>query len=667
MHLYYSGVAAAALLLASGGVYAADVPAVAPAVADVAQKFGARDHVIAASLSPDGSHVAYIIPGKGKSTIAVVSTPDGLGATPLARADGEPLHLQSCDWSAADRIVCKQYGIAMAYQTIRAPFTRTVGFDIDGKNMQMLGHRDTMDNTRISQFDGEVVDWLSGTDGTVLMARDYVPQSASAIGSSRSTLDGMGVDLVDTRTGKGKMIEAPKRGASDFLSDGRGVVRIMSAPEARGEQGLLTGTTVYYYRLANDRNWKVFSRDTPDGNEPRPIAVDGEVNAAYALKKLDGRDALYRVALDGSMKAELVYANPIVDVSGVVTIGRGGRVIGARYVTDRRQVEYFDPAYSALAKALAKALPQLPLIYFISASTDEKKLLIFAGSDVDAGHYYYFDKATRHLDELTPARPALDGMTLSPQRSISYPAADGKTVPAYLTLPPGSDGKHVPLIVMPHGGPASRDEWGFDWLAQFFAQRGFAVLQPEFRGSSGYGDGWYVDNGFKSWKVAMSDIADGARWAVKGGIADADRMAIVGWSYGGYAALQSNVVEPSLFKAVVAIAPVTDLGMMKQEAEDYTSARVVSRYVGSGPHIEEGSPARHADRFQAPVLMFHGDQDINVDIAEARAMDKALRRAGKQTELVIFKGLDHQLDDSDARAQMLAKADGFLRANLKMP
>jgi dipeptidyl aminopeptidase/acylaminoacyl peptidase len=307
------------------------------------------------------------------------------------------------------------------------------------------------------------------------------------------------------------------------------------------------------------------------------------------------------------------------------------------------------------------------LIYFISASADEKKFLIFAGSDIDAGHYYFLDRTTYHLSELTPARPALDGMKLSPQRSVSYPAADGKMVPAYLTLPPGSDGKHIPLIVMPHGGPASRDEWGFDWLAQFFAQRGFAVLQPEFRGSTGYGDAWYVENGFKSWKTAIGDITSGARWAVNEGLADPDRLAIVGWSYGGYAALQSNVVDPSLFKAVVAIAPVTDLGLLKSEAQNYTNARIVSRFVGDGPHIVEGSPARNAERFQAPVLMFQGDQDVNVDVAEARAMDKALRVAGKRSELIIFKGLDHQLDDSDVRTQMLAKADDFLRANLKIP
>ncbi len=634
---------------------------------DMARRFGALDFVIDVSLSPDGKHVAYVVPGSGQSTVVMVSGADGSDAKPIARAGGDPLRLEGCGWSANDRVVCKEYGVALAYNQTKAAFTRTVAFDLDGGHVQSIGRRITHDETRISQFDGNVIDWLSGTDGIVLMTRDYVPEHPSNIASSWNELDGVGVDLVDTRTGRGKTVETPSRSADQYISDGRGVVRIMSSDQGGGASSELTGTTIYYYRTDKDRNWRRFSHDGPGENALRPIAVDGQANVAYALQSLDGRDALYRVALDGTMKAELVYANPTVDISGVVSIGRGGRVIGASYVTDRRQIEYFDPAYRSLATALTKVLPGLPLIYFLSASADEKQLLIFAGSDADPGHYFYFDRTDRHLNQLTLARPDLDGVTLATQHSVSYPASDGKTVPAYLTRPPGTDGKHLPVIIMPHGGPASRDEWGFDWLAQYFALRGFAVLQPEFRGSSGYGDAWYVSNGFKSWKTAIGDITDGARWLIKDGIADPDRVAILGWSYGGYAALQSAVTDPKLFKAIVAIAPVTDLNMYKDEAQNYTNARIVDRFIGAGPYVNEGSPARHADRMEAPILLFHGDQDINVNIAESQTMDRALRAAHKRSELVTFKGLDHQLDDGDARAEMLAKIDAFLREALKLP
>jgi dipeptidyl aminopeptidase/acylaminoacyl peptidase len=213
---------------------------------------------------------------------------------------------------------------------------------------------------------------------------------------------------------------------------------------------------------------------------------------------------------------------------------------------------------------------------------------------------------------------------------------------------------------MPHGGPGSRDEWRFDWLAQFLAARGYAVLQPEYRGSAGYGDAWLNKNGFRNWRTAIGDINASARWAAAQGIANPSKVAILGWSYGGYAALQSAVLEPSLYKAIVAIAPVTDLGLLKQEFNFYTNADLVRNEVGSGATVEEGSPLRHASSIKAPVLLIHGTMDANVRYEQSQKMDDALRGAGKQSELLTFKGLDHQLDDSDARTQMLTKIGELL-------
>ncbi len=186
------------------------------------------------------------------------------------------------------------------------------------------------------------------------------------------------------------------------------------------------------------------------------------------------------------------------------------------------------------------------------------------------------------------------------------------------------------------------------------------MLQPEYPGSAGYGDGWLLTNGFKSWRTAMGDITASARWLASQGIADPNRLAIVGWSYGGYAALQSAAIEPSLFKAVVAIAPVTDLDMLKGEATDYTIAQVVADEIGSGPNIAEGSPLRHAAAIKAPVLLVHGDLDENVRIAESDKMDAALAAAGNDVRFLRYKGLDHQLEDSDARIEMLTEIGKLL-------
>jgi len=231
-------------------------------------------------------------------------------------------------------------------------------------------------------------------------------------------------------------------------------------------------------------------------------------------------------------------------------------------------------------------------------------------------------------------------------------------------MPPGSDGKNLAAVVLPHGGPAARDEWGFDWLVQYLIARGYAVLQPNYRGSAGYGEAWFGRNGYQSWDVAVGDVNDAGRWLVSQGIADPERLGIAGWSYGGYAALQSQVLDPTLFKAIVAIAPVTDLEYLRQDARAYTSFKFRDRQLGQGPHIAAGSPRRHAEKFASPVALFHGTRDLNVDVRHAQAMEKALKAVGKPVDYHEYEDLQHGLDDSAARADMLATIGRFLDEEL---
>jgi dipeptidyl aminopeptidase/acylaminoacyl peptidase len=186
------------------------------------------------------------------------------------------------------------------------------------------------------------------------------------------------------------------------------------------------------------------------------------------------------------------------------------------------------------------------------------------------------------------------------------------------------------------------------------------VLQPQYRGSAGFGDAWLNVNGFRNWRTSIGDISASARWLSAQGIADPQRLAIVGWSYGGYAALQSAATEPALYKAVVAIAPVTDLQMLKEDFVNFTDGKIVARFVGTGPHVGEGSPLRNAAAITAPVLLVHGQLDANVRVAHSVKMDAALRKAGRSSELLTFKGLDHQLEDSAARTELLQRIDSLL-------
>jgi dipeptidyl aminopeptidase/acylaminoacyl peptidase len=653
-HLYWAP--AAALLLSAG---------MAHGQSNEARKFGARESIEGIALSPDGTRIAYLQPGPGSATIVYVA--DAAGGTPPKRvtwADSKPEKLRSCRWSAADRIVCQ---LAMFVRD--APglvgYTRMVAMNADGSDIKLLSKDTSSRSLGVAQSGGDVIDWLPETDGQILMTRTFVPEQTigTRLADSRK---GYGVERLDTRTLKRTTVEQPRNDAAEFLTDGHGTVRIMGMLESSGV-GYATGKMRYFYRLAGKSDWNPLSTvDLVTGTGFNPVAVDRDLNAVYGFDDKDGRTALYRVVLDGTQASTLVFQHPQVDVDGLIRVGRQRRVVGASFATDKREAQFFDPELKRVAASLSKALPGLPLVRIVDASTDENKLLLWAGSDKDPGRYYVFDRKAKALNEIMLSRPELEGAVLAEQKAITFKAADGTEIPAYLTLPPGSTGKNLPAIVMPHGGPGARDEWGFDWLSQFFASRGYAVLQPNFRGSAGYGESWFVDNGFKSWKIAIGDVNDGGRWLTAQGIADPAKLAIVGWSYGGYAALQSPMLDPALFKAIVAIAPVTDLTMLREESAGFTNYKIVSDFIGTGPHIDEGSPARNAGKITAPVLLFHGDQDTNVGIGESRLMESRLKAAGKKVELVTYPGLDHYLQDSQVRTGMLDKADTFLRGTLGM-
>lgn len=634
---------------------------------DAAAAFGALPSVMSMSLSPDGQRVAFIGPDRSHGTM-VYTMPLAPGARVSGAVDltsKDPFRFTHCDWLSSTRLACQAYGIKEDAAGGLLPLTRILAFDANGQHVKVLSTQ-ANDYTRgYIQNGGEIIDWLPDEDGAVLMTRQYRPDehTGSRLGSAS---DGLGVDRIDTRTLAVTAVEAPDPAAFEYLTDGHGAVRVMGLV-GQGPQGLQTGELRFLYRVPGSRAWQALATyQESDGSGFMPLAVDRDQNIVYGLKKVQGRAALCSIKLDGSLKEQVVYARPDVDVSGLFRVGRDQRVVGVAYVTQAPHIHYFDPQMEQVMHAIMRALPG-HIVELVDASADESKLLILARSDSDPGVYYIFDRPARRLNTFLVVRSQLEGVQLARVRPITYPAADGVSIPAYLTLPPGRESaKGLPAIVLPHGGPSSRDQWDFDWLAQFFAARGYAVLQPNYRGSSGYGDAWSEKNGFKSWSVAISDVLAAGHWLVSQGIADPGKLAIVGWSYGGYAALQSAVVEPGFFKAVVAIAPVTDLAALKEEHRHWTDFNTVSDFVGSGANMHEGSPAEHADRIRVPVLLFHGAFDVNVGIQESRLMAARLKALGRDCQLVTWSNLDHQLADSAARTEMLRRSDAFLRKAMGM-
>ena len=611
--------------------------------ADPAAAFGLRESVEQISMSPDGTKLAYITPRDGQGSALYTVTLDGSEPKLVTVADGEPKSHSHFRRISERRLVCTIFAMVRADRR-NLPVSRLVAVNADGSGFQLLSAGGDEDYAGLGG--GAVIDWLPDEKERVLI-HTY------------------GVSRVDTTDAEFEEVISARRGAHEFITDGRGHVVIKGMQSVRGATEMVGDRRRYSYRLDESNDWKEFSTyNFVTGEGLDPIAVDG--GYAWAFEKVDGRKALFRVSLDDSLRKELMFAHPLVDVDEVIRIGRRGRIVGAGFATEKRGAAYFDPELKALAAALSRALPGLPLIRFVDSSMDEGKLLLWAGSDTDPGRYYVYDKASRKLAEVLLSRPQLEDVVLASVKPVTYRAADGAMIPAYLTLPAGSSGKGLPAIVMPHGGPSARDEWGFDWMAQYFAARGFAVLQPNFRGSAGYGDEWFQENGFKAWRTAIGDINDGGRWLIAEGVADPSRLGIVGWSYGGYAALQAGVVDPGLFKAIVAIAPVTDLRVLKEESRGWTNFALQREFIGEGHHVAQGSPARNAAAFAAPVLIFHGERDRNVNPNQSKIMKEALVDAGKAVELIVFPKLDHYLEDSAARIEMLKKSDAFLRSSIGM-
>jgi acetyl esterase/lipase len=634
---------------------------------ETAARYGVREAILDISLSPSGNKVAFIAAGPQHSEVLKVIDLAGDSQVKTIAGNAEiQQDLGRCEWATETRLVCQTWGMTRSEAGLLLPYDRMFAVDDDGSNMQSLTEPRSSRALDFRQGGGDVLALdLAGEEGRILLTREDVKDFSTATRIS-SDEEGLGVDSVDVENGRRSSVERSDEWASRYIADENGRVR-MKVRAVANNRRVLTGERHYLYRTPDSDEWVRLDQVSINGDatdEFEPVAVDSAKNVAYGFVKRNGFTALAEVALDGSAQGKMLVARKDADVDELIRIGRQRRVVGASYATERRQVSYFDEELAGLAAGLSQALPNTPLINIAGASADENKLLIIASSDTEPGFSYLFDKTQMNLEPLLPVREHLDSQQMGSMTPVTYPASDGTRIPGYLTLPPGVKAQNLPSIVLPHGGPTARDEWGFDWKVQFFVARGYAVLQPNFRGSSGYGEAWYGRNGFKAWETAIGDVNDAGRWLIEQKIANPEKLAIAGWSYGGYAALQSQVLDPTLFKAVVAIAPVTDLEYLREDAREYTNYRLVENYVGEGPHVEAGSPLQHAGKFAAPVALFHGTLDLNVDVRHSRAMERVLREAGKQVSYSEYEDLQHGLRDSKIRAEMLMEIDKFLAETL---
>ncbi len=343
-----------------------------------------------------------------------------------------------------------------------------------------------------------------------------------------------------------------------------------------------------------------------------------------------------------------------------------GCFAGFRLHRDWTENSYFDPKLKALNDILPQALGDGYHGYAIDYSDDLKTMLLYVEGKDDAGSYYTIDLAAGSTEFIASNYPGIAAAWLSPKAPIQYKAADGLDIHGYLTLPPGKAPSGLALVVLPHGGPHARDYADFDWQAQCLAAQGYAVLQPNFRGSSGY-NRTFLDAGNGQWGRKMqTDLSDGVRYLAQQGTIDKTRVAILGASYGGYAALAGATLDPGVYRCAISIAGVSDVAAhldweIEREGDQWNpDIRYMQLMLGDKSGYDSVSPAKQAARAYCPILLIHGTNDSVVDYRQSQLMDQALSQAGKPHEFITLQGQDHQETVGSARIEMMKDALAFL-------
>jgi len=371
-------------------------------------------------------------------------------------------------------------------------------------------------------------------------------------------------------------------------------------------------------------------------------------------------DHWFEIALSGGAPKEVLAG---VAIHRTLFDQRSQQLIGYEQEGDTPAYTFVSPYHQKVANALQKAFPGLAM--HIEDWNDRfDRLIVMTEGPADPQTWWLVDIKTGDAKQIGVSYP-MRSADVGPMKMVTYKAQDGTDIPAVLTLPPGRAPKNLPVVIFPHGGPMSRDYPGFDWWAQAFAARGYAVLQPNFRGSSGYGNA-FQRAGYGQWGKAMqTDLSDGLAWMAAQGIADPKRACIMGASYGGYAALAGVTLQNGLYRCSVAVAGVSDMAKavsnrLTNSGSDPMMRRWYEDAWGSGKDLRAVSPIHFVSRADAPILLVHGKDDTVVEYGQSHDMASALKAAGKPVEFVTLAGEDHWLSRSDTRLAMLEAAVAFI-------
>lgn len=582
-------------------------------------------------ISPNGEMVIFMAPHMGRRNVFVQKLGDTT-ATPITHETERSIY--NAFWESDDRIV----------------FVKDTGGD---ENTHILSVKpdgsDLKDHTPFDKVRSDVLDILEDRPDEML------------IQNNKRNPQIFDVYLLNTATNQLTMAAENPGNITGWITDHNGKIRAAITTDG-------VDASLLYRETEKDKFKTVITTNFKETLSPVLFTFDNK--NLYCLSNL-GRDKTALIEFDPTTAKEvsLIYENPDVDVEGVDYSRKRSVLTVAYYTTDKAKMHFLDAETEALIKKIDSKLPDYYNIV-TRKNKDEDKLLVYSSSDRYFGGYYFYDKKTDEFQKLADFKPWLSEENMAVMKPISYQSRDGLTIHGYLTLPKGVEAKNLPVVINPHGGPWARDSWGFNPEVQFLANRGYAVLQMNFRGSTGYGRKFW-EASFKQWgRTMQDDVTDGVKWLISEGIADSTRVAIYGGSYGGYTTLAGITLTPELYSCAVDYVGVSNMFTFMNTIPPYWEPfrkmfyEMVGDPVADSVMLAEVSPVFHADKIKCPLLIAQGANDPRVNKDESDQMVAALRTRGIDVEYIVKDNEGHGFYNQENQFEFYGAMEKFFEKNL---
>lgn len=584
-------------------------------------------------ISPNGEYYSYTAPWKDRMNIFIQK----IGGEPQRITSLEDRDIAGYFWANDNRLIyMKDNGGDENYYL--------VAVDKDGKNEKKL--------TEIKDVRTRIIDDLEDIpDEMIIGLNKRNPQ----------VFDAYRINIV---TGEMKMIAENPGNISGWMTDHEGKLRIAFTTDG-------VSNSLLHRKTESEPFKKVITTNFKESMSPLFFTFDNK--NVYASSNL-GRDksAIVVFDLETGKEKEVLFQHDVVDVSGLNYSKKRKVLTSISYYVDKRGRKFLDKETENLYKEIEAKLGS-ELQFGIGASNeDESKFIVRTYSDRSRGAYYFYDKASKKIEKLEDLSPWINVNEMCEMKPIQYKSRDGLTIRGYLTLPKGVEAKNLPVVINPHGGPWARDYWGFNPEIQFLANRGYAVLQMNFRGSTGFGRKFW-EASFKQWGLTMQDdVTDGAKWLIDQGIADPKRIAIYGGSYGGYATLQGLVKDPDFYACGVDYVGVSNLFSFMKTIPPYWKPYLDMMYemVGNPENaedkarMEKTSPSLNADKIKAPLFIAQGANDPRVKRSESDQMIEALQAQGVKVKYMVKDNEGHGFHNQENKFEFYREMEQFLGIHL---